>query len=192
MTRSIEHDLRAPIAAIEGYVRVILGSPDDAKTASRLEGILASCRTMEHIVENLRLSRLLAEGRLEMTEPGADLGALLERTADGLARAFEGKRARLRVLPTEIRIARGADLFERIAASLVLAALNTSSHGAEVSLGASRESASITVFLCAERVAGPGPGNCLDLVAEAARRLGGSAAFTPGRLAISIPESAVV
>lgn len=171
---------------------MVISAPADEKARWRLEGILASCRTLEYLIENMRFATALEEGKFELTGSGGGINAILRRAADGLARAFESKQSRLRVFPDDIHISRGAALIELIAANLLLAALNTSAENADVGIGCLRAGGQIRIFVSGDGVAGPGPGSCVTLVAEAARNLGGSAEIGDGRLVISIPEYALV
>lgn len=187
-----EHDLRAPLAAIEGYARLLLESISEEKPRNQVEGILSSCRILEHLVANMRLADALAAGRIESVEPGGRLGDILDRVAGGFRRAYEAKRARICASADEIRLNRGAALVERFLANLLLAALNTSFEGRDVGLRATHGSGEFTFSLEAAGLSGRGPGQCLDLIAEVSARLGGRGQNVDGGYRITIPESVLM
>lgn len=187
-----EHDLRAPIAAIEGYARLLLESISEEKSRKQAEGILSSCRILEHLVANMRLADALATGRIESVEPGGMLGDILDRVAGGFRRAYEAKQARICISADEIRLNRGAALVERFLANLLLAALNTSAEGCDVVLRATHASGEFTFSIEVEGLSGRGPGRCLDLMAEVSARLGGQGQSMNGGYRITIPESVLM
>jgi K+-sensing histidine kinase KdpD len=187
-----EHDLRAPLAAIEGYCHLLMESAADEIARRRLEGILSSCQIMAHLIANLRLAEDLAAGRIEVAPPGGQIGAILAKVASGFRGAFAAKEAAILVAADDVHLARGAAVVERIGACLLLAALNTSAHDRDVSLRATRAAQEWRIAISAEGFSGTGPGRCLELLDEFAVRLGGRTAVTADGFEVVIPESVLI
>lgn len=190
--RVTEHDLRTPISAIEGYARLLLREGAEGKTKARLEGILASCRILEHLIETMRLARALEADSFGTTPPGGDLAGILRRAAEGFAPAFELKRASVSVDAEETAISRGAWLAERFSTALLLAALSTSAEGRDVRLVSRRSDGEVRFSAEGEGVADPGPSGGFDLVQAAAHRLGGRFEAGTGRILLALPEAVLV
>ncbi len=192
MDSATAHDLRSPLASIEGYARLLSegrGGELTPKQRRYVEGILASSRILRHILDSLRLADELARGEIEPAEAPGSAGEILSRAAADFARAFAAKGARIEADGGDVFVPRGADLVERAVGPLLLAALTTSEPGCEIRLSARREASEIVVAVEGPGVAGPGTGAGLEVAARLAERLGGRADFQEGHLALILPAA---
>lgn len=190
MDPDVAHDLRSPLASIEGYARLLLdgrGGNLLPKQRSYVEGILASSRIFYHVLDSLRLADEIQSGAVTLNQGSAPAGEILYRTAAGLARAFAAKGALVKTEADGVVIPRSAEVLERAVGMLLLAALTTSAEGSEVHLSAQRAEKEIVVAVEAPGIHGPGLGAGLDVVACLASRLGGRTEFSTGRLALILP-----
>lgn len=193
MDAAVAHDLKSPLASIEGYARLLLGGRGGeltVKQRSYVEGILAAARVLTHIIESLHLAEAIAREGVHTDESSGEAREILARVAGDFERAFAAKGARIEAQGHEIDLARGAELLERSVASLLLAALTTSQEKSEVRLTARRAGEDVVVSLEAPGVRGPGPGAGLDLIERIAAELGGRSDFRTGHFEVVFPGKA--
>lgn len=191
----LHHDLKSPIAAIEGYARLLLHSPAgdlSPRQKSYVEGILSACRIQSHLLDNLRLAERLESEPVEPGGEGGRIPEILERVSLGLERAFQAKGARVVTESKETELAQGAEIVEKVVANLLLAALYTADAGSEISLKAEHQDGEIQITLTAPGAAGPGLGGGLALMEAWTHQLGGTCEFAPGRLSVRLPDGVFV
>ncbi len=190
--RALYHDLKSPLAAIVGYARLLLRSPDgelSPRQRSYVEGILSACRIESHLLDNMRLAERMASDSVEPGAEGGRMPEILERVSQGMERAFQSKGARIVTEARETDLARGAEVIERVVANLLLAALHTADADSEIALKAEHLDGDIQIVLTAPGATGPGLGGGLELIEAWTRSLGGSCDFAPGRLSVRIPDA---
>lgn len=190
--KALQHDLRSPLAAIQGYARLLLGSPEaelGPRQRSFVESIVAACRVQAHLFENMLLMERLEHDVVAIDETRGHLPEILKRVSAELDRAFRSKGARLIAMADDAAIPRGAAIVECIAANLLLAALRTSDADSEVHIHAEHRDGMLTLRLDAPGTEGPGMGGGLALIEELVRRIGGHCRFTAGRLEVIVPET---
>jgi K+-sensing histidine kinase KdpD len=187
----LHHDLKSPIAAIEGYARLLLHSAAgdlSPRQRSYVEGILSACRIQSHLLDNMRLAERLENDAVEPSTERGRMPEILERVSRDLERAFQAKGARVVTEAKETELAQGAEIMEKIVANLLLAALYTADAGSEIALKAEHQDGEIQITLAAPGASGPGLGGGLALMETWTRQLGGTCEFAPGRLSVRLPD----
>ncbi|HWI80522.1 ATP-binding protein [Ramlibacter sp.] len=98
--QSVSHDLRAPLAAIAGFVGKVARDNRErlpAPSMALLDRVLAAARRMEQLIEDLlRLARLAEQG---VHRRPCDLSALAADIGDGLRQAKSPSQVRLSIDP---------------------------------------------------------------------------------------------
>jgi signal transduction histidine kinase len=134
------HDLRAPLFAIQGYLRLLRKSmsPDERQT-NYLDAIDHSCEKLTHLVKDALDSARLENGHLRLAPGRIDARALARRTAT-LFKPLANERG----IALEARIANDAApsfeaderLIERLLHNLVSNALKFTPRGGHVTIQA--------------------------------------------------------
>lgn len=134
------HDFRAPIFAIQGYLRLIERSVDpEPRVKSHFEAVHQSCEKLTFLIQDILDSSRLETGQLKLGVVAIGPKGLLERVQRlfGALAAEKGVGLQVEVgdeVPQEI----DADerLLERVFSNLVSNALNVVSRGGRITLGA--------------------------------------------------------
>lgn len=186
------HDLKAPLASIDGYINLLTNGPfavKEEKQRSYLEAALASNAAILYMFEILKFKQRMIDRESYEGLGGGDAGAILEKAATALRRGFRSKKSEVRVEAEKIALYKNAGLVEVAAAALLLSALNTSHSEAEVVLSAKESGERIEVALDAAGAAGPGPIDCFSVVGDLIKEMGGESFEKEDRLGFLLPTS---
>lgn len=123
MTADIAHELRTPIAVIQGNLE---GLQDGVFPLTReaLDPIEDKTALLARLVEDLRQLALAEAGKLPLDTAPTDLPALVQRTVEGFQPAAEAKRIRLEVETAVVpHVTADAQRIEQVLANLLSNAL---------------------------------------------------------------------
>jgi len=84
---NISHDMKTPLTSIRGYIEMFEDDEYEMSDEERIEYagiILRSIDDIENLVEELKLSRLLEDGKLEIDREMININALIKECADEL------------------------------------------------------------------------------------------------------------
>ena len=187
--QAVAHDLRAPIFAIQGYLRLLEKSTvPDAKAKGFFEAIYQSCEKLTLFVQDILDSTRLEAGQLKLAPGPVDLRVMLERIRRVYAAVSEekGLRVELRAAPDLPASVQGDErLLERVFHNLVSNALKFTPRGGLIALDASRIGSDLIEV--SVRDTGPGiPKEKRHMVFERFSRLGAERQRTGFGLGLSI------
>lgn len=173
---SVAHDLRAPIFAIQGYLRLIeKANRPEQPTRGYFDAVHQSCEKLTLFIQDILDSARLEAGRLKLGVSALEPEAFLQRVQrlfGGLA-AEKGISLEVKLGP-DLPSAFDADerLLERVLGNLVANAVKATGKGDRITLGAGRAGEERIDFSVADT--GPGiPKDKLAFVFEKFSRLGG-------------------
>lgn len=155
---AVAHDLRAPIFAVQGYLRLLEKSVEpDPKRKSYFDAIYLSCEKLMLFIQDILDSTRLEAGQLKLTAASVAFRTFLERIHKLFNPVMEEKGIRFELkLSQELpdRIEADARLLERALHNLVANALKFTPKGGEVRLEAARSGARAVEITVADT--GPG------------------------------------
>lgn len=155
---AVAHDLRAPIFAVQGYLRLLEKSVEpDPKRKGYFDAIYLSCEKLMLFIQDILDSTRLEAGQLKLTAASVAFRTFLERIHKLFNPVMEEKGIRFELkLSQELpdRIEADARLLERALHNLVANALKFTPKGGEVRLEAARSGARAVEITVADT--GPG------------------------------------
>ncbi|MCL6432110.1 MAG: PAS domain S-box protein, partial [Anaerolineae bacterium] len=143
LLRAVSHDLRNPLAAIQGQAELLLRALEKVGVTGRerqsAEAILKSAQRMNTMIQDLVDAARLEARPLELRREPLDPMQFVEEVKDRLAPTMET--ARIRVVPVEglPPVSADPDRLERVLANLFSNALKYSAPGTEVTVTFRRE-----------------------------------------------------
>ena len=143
LIRAVSHDLRNPLAAIQGQAELLLRALEKAGLTGRerqsAEAILKSVQRMNTMIQDLVDSARLEARPLELRRQTMDLVRFVAEVKERLTTTMET--GRIRVLPAEglPPVSADPDRLERVLANLFSNALKYSTPGTEVTVTFRRE-----------------------------------------------------
>ncbi len=124
---TISHDLRAPLAIIQGHAHILEGEIPRAQPESlaqhSVDAILKGTRRMNAMIQDLVDSARLEAGQLRMNPETVDLGAFVHDLRERLIGVDRGRRVRLNAPSDLPSVTVDPDRLERILMNLITNAL---------------------------------------------------------------------
>jgi PAS domain S-box-containing protein len=131
----ISHELRSPLNAILGWVRILKNGTTDANTiAHAIEVLERSARAQQQLIEDLLDTARITQGKLRLETKPIDLLQVVESATDALRPAAEAKAINLRVtLKGKDNIITGdPDRLQQVIWNLLSNAVKFTSEGGQV------------------------------------------------------------
>ncbi len=97
---TVSHELRSPLAVIEGFAKTLVAHFDELDRATEresLEIILSKSMALERLIENILDMSCIEEGRLEVRREKVDLGQICKQVCSEQARTSTAHRFRIAV-----------------------------------------------------------------------------------------------
>jgi signal transduction histidine kinase len=97
----VAHEIKNPLAAIEGYLQIILGGAggDEIRVRQMMERALLKARTLREMLAELMSLRAMETGHFDLERVRLDLGSLLEEAVRAAAEKAAAKRINLALDP---------------------------------------------------------------------------------------------
>ncbi len=133
---TVSHDLRTPLAVIQGHAQLVtrtLGTAEvDARVKRSVEAIAISSRRMSVMIRDLVDAARMESSQLRLNREPLDLRAFLLEMKDRLSESMEVDRLRVEAPEVLPRVLADADRLERILLNLLTNALKYSLPATEV------------------------------------------------------------
>lgn len=105
MVSIVAHDLRNPLACIEGYTGLMLAKDMPQEERAKLLSRILSCsRFMEQIIEDLLDTAALERGELTVKKSQVQLPDLLHKALDAMSHSATSRRVTLSLSGTEVTL----------------------------------------------------------------------------------------
>jgi len=155
--RAVSHDLRNPLAVVQGQAQLLLRALDKAGVTGperkSADAILTSAQRMNRMIQDLVDAARQEAGLLKLERRPVDLREALLSLIERLATTFDTQRIRV-VAPDDLpRVLADADRLERILTNLLSNALKYSPPGSEVTITLERRGGEVVTSI---RDRGPG------------------------------------
>jgi PAS domain S-box-containing protein len=146
--RAISHDLRTPLAAIQGYAQLILRSPARAERVQKgAEVIVDSAKRMAALIQDLVDSVRLESGQLALRLEPLDLNSLLFGLQDRLDHGEGAERLQVGLDEAVPPVLADERRLERVLLNLVGNALKYSEPPSKVTLNAHQKGGEVVVLV---------------------------------------------
>ena len=107
LTNNINHELKTPVAAIQGYLETMISSKDMSETERMafIEKSYAHCQRLTQLLQDVSTITRLEDGSSHIVCEGVDLRALIDEIASEVALLPDDKRMRVNVeLPEQLMV----------------------------------------------------------------------------------------
>jgi len=149
--RAVSHDLRNPLAVVQGQAQILLRLFDKAGVTGpqrkSAEAILTSAQRMNRMIQDLVDAARQEAGLLKLERQPVDLRATILSLLERLAPTLDTKRIRV-VAPADLpRVWADPDRLERILTNLLSNALKYSEPGTEVTVTLNRRNGEVVTSI---------------------------------------------
>jgi signal transduction histidine kinase len=99
LTNNINHELKTPVAAIQGYLETMITSKDlsEEERTSFIEKSYAHCQRLTQLLQDVSTITRLEDGSNHITCEGVDLRAIIDEIASEVALLPDDKRMRVNI-----------------------------------------------------------------------------------------------
>ncbi|MBO5833233.1 MAG: sensor histidine kinase [Alistipes sp.] len=107
LTNNINHELKTPVAAIQGYLETMISSKDmsDEERMAFIEKSYAHCQRLTQLLQDVSTITRLEDGSSHIACEGVELRALIDEIASEVALLPDDKRMRVNVeLPEQLMV----------------------------------------------------------------------------------------
>ena len=156
----ITHDMRSPLATIQGYVEILRRKvPQSPDTEKYFKSMLYSSRRLRGMIDDILNTTDLQRGAMAMTLDKVCANALIMRVGEQHEPVTTPKKITVRIEPLPLELEFNADvaLLERVLTNLVVTALRSTPVGGTITLGVSQDAESVLFW-----VGDTGPGMSED------------------------------
>ncbi len=158
MSRTVSHELRAPLSSIRAYAELVLdegAGPINEEQRLFLQRVVSACEYLERLIEDLMDLSKLRTGEISLRPAEVDLLEIIEQVLDALRPRIEEREinVELEVQPSARRLITDPMRVAQILTNLVDNAVKFNYPGGQVKIGAKREDEWIVVW-----VSDTGPG----------------------------------
>ena len=137
----LAHELRNPLAAIHGAVRVVNSPRMVEHIPEALEIIERQTRNLTRLIDDLLDVSRITQGKIELKREVLDVPGIIDRAARAVRPLIEQKRHELavRVAPGPLRVDADPTRFEQVLVNLLTNAAKYTEDGGRITVSAARE-----------------------------------------------------
>ncbi|MDP5032286.1 MAG: HAMP domain-containing histidine kinase [Paraglaciecola sp.] len=135
----LSHDLRTPLASLQGYIETLALNPDSISANERKRFIdisLKNAKNLKHLIDQIFELTYLESGQVTLNQESFPLAELLQDVAAKFAIKANHKSIAINVsdMPLNYRVFADIDKLERVLSNLIDNAIRHTPHGGQISL----------------------------------------------------------